>query len=127
LILIQAMSAGGQGRESQTSERRTRARYALALELSYAVLDLIRHGETGTGMTIDISSSALRFMAARPLTVGRQLEVSVRWPLLLHGAIPLQLVATGVVIRTSGRETVMQLEKHAFKTRGTGATVAPNR
>ena len=70
------------------------ARYPIALELSYSVLELHRRGEAGTGLTIDISSSALRFLAASPLTVGVRVEVAMNWPSRLNGEIPLQLVAT---------------------------------
>ena len=66
-------------------------RYAIALDLSYAGLDLHWQDETGTGQTIDISSSALRFRAARPLAVGVREEVAIDWPPRLHGTIPLQL------------------------------------
>jgi hypothetical protein len=97
------------------------------LDLSYSLLDLDRHGETGTGQTVDISSSALRFLAERPLAIGLQVEVAISWPPRLHGNTPLQLVVTGTVIRSSGGETVVVFEKHTFKTRRTGATLVPIR
>ena len=101
------------------------ARYAIALELSYSVLDLDRQSEAGTGQTVDISSSALRFRAEHPPAVGLQLEVAINWPRLLHGITPLQLVVNGTVIRSSGEEVVMLIAKHTFKTRRTGATLVP--
>ncbi len=102
-------------------------RYAIALDLSYAGLDLHWQDETGTGQTIDISSSALRFRAARPLAVGVRVEVAIDWPPRLHGTIPLQLVVTGTVNRTSGEEAVVLIEKHTFRTRRTPATLVPIR
>ena len=91
LIMRAAYRGPLRGAERPSSERRVQTRYAIALDLSYAGLDLHWQDETGTGQTIDISSSALRFRAARPLAVGVRVEVAIDWPPRLHGTIPLQL------------------------------------
>ena len=54
----------------------------------------------GIGRTIDVSSSGLRFNADRPLVVGQRIAVYVDWPVLLHGNIKMQLVISGIVVRT---------------------------
>ena len=113
--------------EGAGQERRLHTRYPLAIEISYSVVDGARMGETGASKTIDLSSSALRFIAAKRLDVGTRLEVAFNWPIPLAGAIPLQLVCTGSVIRTSGKETVVSISHPAFKTRRRGAKVAPIR
>ena len=118
------MSCGALGRvqrsERGISERRKHTRYTLSLEISYSVLDGTRAGDTGYSETIDLSSSAVRFMAAAPLPPGTPVEVAINWPVCLDGHIPLQLIATGTVARSSGKETVMLIQKYAFKTRRVG-------
>src|SRR3954454_4534806 len=99
-----------------TWERRKCTRFNLVLEMSYSVV----YGtgqEKGTGQTIDVSSSGFRFMAADPLPVGVGLLVAIAWPARLDGLIALQLVVDGTVVRSSGRETAVKLERHKFKTR----------
>ena len=103
--------------EQTNPERRLKSRYNLALELSYCVIGGSRCGEAGRGRTLDVSSAALRFAAERPLTAGGWMEIVVEWPTLLDGRIPLQLIATGVVVRTRGTETVVKIEHYMFKTR----------
>jgi hypothetical protein len=46
-----------------------------------------------------------------------RLDVSVDWPALLEGGIPLQLIATGVVVWTRGTETALRIQRHEFRTR----------
>ena len=56
-------------------------------------------------------------MAGDPLPVGVRLLVAIAWPARLDGLIALQLVVGGAVVRSSGRETAVKLERHKFKTR----------
>lgn len=105
------------GSERQCSERRMNIRYALGWNLAYAVLSGDRRGESGTSQIIDMSSSGIRFLAEQPLERGFYIEVVINWPALLEGRVPLQLVASGVVVRTNGTETALRLERHVFKTR----------
>ncbi len=45
--------------------------------------------------------SGLSFTADRPLLTGQKLEVAIDWTVLLDGGVRLQLVMSGVVVRTS--------------------------
>jgi hypothetical protein len=105
--------------EQGNPERRVKTRYNLALELSYCVRGGARSGEAGKGRTVDVSSAALRFAAERQLAAGQGIEIVVNWPTLLDGRIPLQLIATGLVIRTHGTDTVVKFDHYVFKTRKT--------
>jgi hypothetical protein len=71
----------------------------------------------GTGRTIDMSSSGLRFTTDRPLMIGHRIVANIDWPAVLNGDIKLQLVISGVVIRTNGTEVALKIEQHSFKTR----------
>jgi hypothetical protein len=81
--------------------------------------------ETGSGRTIDLSSSGLSFPADRSLETGQKLDVSIDWPALLDGGVKLQLIVSGVVVRTAGTATALQIRRHEFKTRHVGLKVVP--
>ncbi len=101
-------------------ERRLSARYPLALELLYSVSHDGAPAETGSGHTIYLSSSGLRFTADRPLLTGLSLDLTIDWPTRLGGGVQLQLIATCVVVWTSGAETALRIQRHEFKTRCAG-------
>ncbi len=100
------------------TERRASTRYPVTLEVRYATPGRDARVEMmGSGRTIDVSSSGLRFTADRPLLTGQKLEVSIDWPVLLGGDVKLQLVIAGVVVRTNGTEVALQIQRHDFRTR----------
>jgi hypothetical protein len=107
------------------SGRRASTRFPLNLEVRYTVSGRRALVETGTGRTIDMSSSGLSFTTDRPLPTGLKLDVSIDWPALLDGGVQLQLVASGVVVRSSGAVTALRIERHEFRTRRVGLKVGP--
>ncbi len=104
-------------------ERRASARFALTLEARYTISGRRSPVETGSGRTIDLSSSGLSFTADRPLETGQKLDVSIDWPALLDGGVKLQLIVSGVVVRTDGTATALQIRRHEFRTRPVGLKV----
>jgi hypothetical protein len=108
-----------------SSERRGSIRFALTLEVNYAAADLRLPVKSGTGRTIDLSSSGLSFTAERPLPIGERLKVSIDWPVLLDGATKLQLALSGVVVRTNGTTVGLQIKRHQFRTRRVGLRAVP--
>jgi hypothetical protein len=107
------------------SERRASTRFPLNLEVRYTVAGCRAPVEGGSGRTIDMSSSGLSFTADRPLPTGVKLEVSIDWPALLDGGVQLQLVVSGVVVRSSGAVIALRIERHEFRTRRVGLQVVP--
>jgi hypothetical protein len=79
----------------------------------------------GSGRTIDLSRSGLSFTADRALQAGQKLDVSIDWPVLLDGRVQLQLIMSGVVVRTSGTLTALRIQRHEFRTRPVGPRIAP--
>jgi hypothetical protein len=71
-----------------------------------------------------MSSSGLSFTADTPLSIGQRLHMSIDWPVLLDGGVQLQLVASGVVVRSGGAVIAMRIERHEFKTRRAELRVA---
>ena len=92
----------------------------MTLELRYATPGITEPARMGTGRTIDLSSSGLRFNADRPLVVGQRIAVCVDWPVLLHGSVKMQLAMSGTVVRTNGMEVAIQIYEHDFRTRSVG-------
>jgi len=98
-------------------ERRASVRFPLTLDVRYSVSHRGAKVRTGSGQTIDLSSSGLRFAAGGPLEAGLKLNVAITWPVLLDGRIQLQLIVTGVVVWSSATETALKIEQHDFRTR----------
>jgi hypothetical protein len=98
-------------------ERRSSVRFPLTLDVRYSVLHRNGPIETGSGQLIDVSSSGLRFTAQAPVERGLKLDVAINWPVLLDGRIQLQLTVSGVVVRSSGTEISMRIQRHDFRTR----------
>src|ERR1017187_2855905 len=111
--------------KNASAERRGSARFPLTLEVRYAVLGHCAPVEAGSGRTIELSSSGLRFTADRPLLNGQKLDVSIDWPVWLDGDVRLQLIMSGVVVRTNGTTTALQIQRHEFRTRRVGLKPAP--
>ncbi len=98
-------------------ERRTSVRFPLTLDVRYSVLHRNGPIETGSGQLIDVSSSGLRFTAQAHIEPGLKLDIAINWPVLLDGRIQLQLTVSGVVVRSSGTEISMRIQRHDFRTR----------
>jgi len=107
------------------ADRRAATRYRLTLGLRYVVHD--RRGfvrMTGSGQTVDVSTSGVRFTADTSLETGLRLKLFIDWPALLDGAVELQLTMEGTVVRSSNNEVSLRIEHHGFRTRGRGLKTA---
>ncbi len=107
-----------------SAERRANTRFPLTQKVRYAVSGRRAPMETGSGRIIDLSSSGLSFTADRPLLIGQKLEVSIDWPAPLDGGVKLQLTVSGVVVRTNGTTTALEILGHEFRTRRVGPKAA---
>jgi hypothetical protein len=99
-------------------DRRQDRRYHLQLELKWKLIRRRRVLDSGTGQTIDVSSGGILFDAGRRLPEGLSVELSISWPVLLHNVAPMQLVATGKIVRSDGRHVAIQTTQHEFRTTG---------
>ena len=70
----------------------------------------------GIGHTLNMSSGGLLVSAQHEVSAGSKLEVNVEWPLLLDGAVPLQLVAHGKVVRCGGSMFAISFVQYQFRT-----------
>jgi hypothetical protein len=105
-------------RGDPTPERRAHTRFPLTLEMRYSAYQVYAPVDWGSGQTIDLSSSGLRFAAQRPLEPGLTVDVAINWPVLLGGRVQLQLIVSGVVVWSRGTESALRIDRHDFRTRG---------
>jgi hypothetical protein len=73
---------------------------------------------TGAGETVWMSRREVAFLAKGPACVGDKVRMYIAWPVLLNGAIPLQLIVNAEIVQCSGPLSVARLTKHEFRTRG---------
>jgi hypothetical protein len=86
-------------------------------QLSYRILDARSHYPSGTGVTVDMSSSGILFAADPALPMSKRIELSIQWPAQLDGHCGLKLVATGRIVRVQHGRVAVRLETHEFRTR----------
>jgi PilZ domain-containing protein len=99
-------------------DRRKDRRYQLQLDVKWTLIRRRRVLDTGVGHTVDVSSGGILFDAGRHLPEGLNVELSIAWPVLLHNVAPMQLVATGKIVRGNGRQVAIQTVQHEFRTTG---------
>jgi len=99
-------------------ERRFDRRYQLQLEVRWKLIRRRKIQDAGAGRTIDLSSGGILFDASRPLPVGLNVELSISWPVLLHNVAPMQLVASGRIVRCNGTHVAVHVTQHEFRTTG---------
>lgn len=114
------------GSENQSTDRirgdrRRDRRYHLNLDLRWKLVRRRKVLESGSGRTLDVSSSGLYFDAGRPLPVGLNVELSIAWPALLHNIAPMQLVISGRIIRAEGVRAAVRMVQHEFRTAGSSS------
>jgi hypothetical protein len=71
-----------------------------------------------------MSSGGILFTTSERLQPGRMVEVSVNWPARLDGTCPLQLVATGRIVRSDDETAAVRIERYEFRTRASNAYAA---
>ena len=103
--------------ESST-DRRVSNRLPIEREVRYKVLGKQTVRPTGSGMTLNMSSSGVLFTTESGLPEGARVEIAVSWPAQLDGATALKLVAIGVLVRSNEKQAAISIQRYEFKTRG---------
>jgi len=103
------------------SDRRTKRRYPIHLEVQYKLLKHRRVERLGAGRTLNISSGGVLFEADGLLPSNGPIEIALNWPFLLHGSCNLKLVMRGRIVRTNDKAIAIRAEFHEFRTAGVRA------
>ena len=99
-----------------TTERRMKVRYPLELTVQYQTMGL-QIPLSGSGQTLNLSSSGMLITTEHELPEGCHLKVTVEWPTLLNGKTALQLVTTGKVVRKQNAALGITFDHYQFRTR----------
>jgi hypothetical protein len=100
------------------AERRAKQRFRIERDVRYKLLFGNHIAETGTGKTINISSSGVLFTTESQLTPGLPVELSLSWPALLNDSCPMKLMIFGCVVRSDAHTAVVSIERYEFRTQG---------
>jgi hypothetical protein len=101
----------------QNTSRRFPMTYGLRYEMTPPAAE-----RTGAGETVWMSRNEVAFLAKGPACVGDKVRMYIAWPVLLNGAVPLQLIVNAEIVQCSGPLSVAKLTKHEFRTRGIQAS-----
>jgi hypothetical protein len=120
---------GSEMRITNTTDRRTKLRFAVNRELRYKLTDSMTIVAAGQGETVDMSSGGISFRTNTALKVDSYIELSISWPALLDGNCPMRLVVYGKVVRYEDSIVACSVEKWEFRTgsRHFAAPVIPMR
>lgn len=99
------------------SERRSRNRFPIVQDVRYQRLKGTKTLGAGTGKTLDMSSTAVRFTTDYALRPGDKVRVTMNWPALLEQTCAMKLVICGSVVRSDGRSAAVKIICHEFRTR----------
>jgi PilZ domain len=98
-----------------STERRAEPRYDLRLPLHYRISQRGQPVISGSGMTLDISVHGISFRCRKPLPIGVHIEVSIDWPARYGETYPIELQATGFVMRSDHGRTAMRMTSHKLR------------
>ena len=102
----------------QNTSRRFPLCYGLRYVMTPPAADRTVASRTGAGETLWMSRHEVAFLAKGPASVGDKIQMFIAWPVLLNGAVPLQLILNAEIVQSSGPLSIAKLTKHEFRTRG---------
>ncbi len=94
-------------------------------EARFRVLESRKHTPQSTGKAVEMSSKGIVLECDRTLPVGSRVEIAVNWPAQLNEKCRLKFVAVAKVLRSDNNRTALLIEKHEFRTQGTGGFAPP--
>jgi hypothetical protein len=97
------------------AERRVKSRYPLDLSVRFRFYHAGSY-YAGDGLAVNLSSGGVLVASQHKIVLGARVELSIEWPSLLNGIVPLQLFAVGHVVRRGASQFASTLERHAFRT-----------
>ena len=95
-------------------ERRSHQRYPITLDVEFKAADETGAQRKGFGRTINISSRGILLDVSDPLPHQGLIQLSINWPSLLNGSIPLQLLMYGNIVRVAGNRIGVRVIGHEF-------------
>jgi hypothetical protein len=106
-------------KQDEQVDRRNKRRFNIEQGLRYKLLYGSRIAESGTGRTVNISSSGVWFTTESMLSTGLPVELSMTWPARLNDVCPMKLMIYGCVVRSDRDGAALAIERYEFRTQGT--------
>jgi hypothetical protein len=101
--------------DASPMERRSKVRFPLELRVSYRTIGR-RSPCSGEGWVVNMNRGGVLVSAEHEVDVGARMELSIEWPSLLHGRVPLRFVTVGAVVRCDASSFAVMLVRHQFRT-----------
>jgi PilZ domain len=98
-----------------STERRSKVRFPLQLRASYRTLER-GNSSAGEGWVVNMSRGGVLLSSRHEIGVGAPVELSIEWPSLLHGRVPLRFVTVGKVVRCDTSSFAILLSRYQFRT-----------
>jgi hypothetical protein len=108
----------GVKKSKDQNERRASDRFPIEREVRYKILNRKSEDESGTGVTVNMSSNGVLFTTEGFLIPGRRVELAISWPAQLNSKVALKLVARGRVVRAEDGHAAIEIQQHEFRTQG---------
>lgn len=102
-------------------EQRARQRFLIGQDIYYKCVAGGRVSVAGVGKILNVSSSGVRFTAQHTLGVGKGIEVTMEWPVLIENKCLLKLVIYGHVVRSDSNSAAVKIVRYEFRTRSSKA------
>ena len=102
-------------RDEQCLERRAKRRYPVQLNVRYRSVcapPIIG----GSGRIVNMSSGGALILSEDGILPGTRIQASIEWPFLLDGRTPLQILASGTVVRSGSATFAVAFEHYLFHT-----------
>jgi hypothetical protein len=97
------------------AERRLKYRYPMDLSVRFRSCSGVSPF-SGAGLATNLSSGGVLVTSQHQSIEGELVEISIEWPSLLNGKIPLQLIAVGRVLRCGASHFAATFERYEFRT-----------
>jgi hypothetical protein len=111
------MPAPTSGRDSNPKEELRRAiRFPIHSEVLWTMKGARSQPISGKGVSVDFSSTGLAFKCTVPLPVGKRLDLSVDWPAMLDGRLPMKLSLRGKIVRVQDGVVSVEILAKEFRT-----------
>jgi hypothetical protein len=98
------------------TERRSRVRFPFELRVRYRTLGR-GNPFAGVGWVVNMSSDGVLVGHQHEMRAGVRTELTIEWPSLLDGRVPLQLVTVGTVVRCEASRFAVALGRYQFRTK----------
>ena len=104
-----------------TAERRHNQRYGIHIPVHFRISQKGAASRWGTGITSDISSSGVGFRCRRPPPLGTHVELIIDWLAKQDEVYPVDLQATGFIVRSTGSTAAVRIASRRFRVETTPA------